>query len=586
VSDHDKEKYMNGAQALVQMLIAYETQVLFGLPGDTSIDFYDALRAESNHIRHIMARDERSAGFMADVYARLNGKPGICEGPSGAGASYLLPAVVEAHGSSVAMIALTTDNPLNYEAQGALTDLDQQRIYRSVTKWTALVKSADVLPRFVRRAFRLATSGRPGAVHLCLPKNVLGEEIVSSVHMHAEKDCVTWPSHRTRPEPKAVSRAARVLCDAERPIIVAGGGVVSSGAFEELGAISKLLNAPVVTTINGKGAMAETHALCLGVIGANGGRPYAAQAVQEADLVLFVGTKANYVNTDTWQLPSLENPPAILQIDVDPSELGNTYPIDVGLCGDARLALSDLREALEDIRQSPPDRDSWLAGIMRDKAAWRAQIESSVANPSGGISSRRVIQELARSLSEEAILVSDPGTTTPFVSAEFELHQPGRRVVIPRAQGGLGYAIPGVVGARLAEPDLPIVGLFGDGSFAMSAGDLATVVRVGGPTVLILFNNSCYGWIKTLQDIHHAGRYFSVDFPEAISYVDIARGFGLRAAQINEPDEIGPAVRKALRVGEPSFFEVVIPPQYEEIPPVAPWQKAFAARDNSTNGDI
>lgn len=576
---------MNGAQALVQLLISYQTQVMFGLPGDTSVDFYDALRAESNRIRHIMARDERSAGFMADVYARLSGKPGICEGPSGAGAAYLLPGVIEAHGSSVAMIALTTDNPLNYEAQGALTDLDQQQIYRSITKWTALVKSADVLPRFVRRAFRLATSGRPGAVHLSLPKNVLREEITSPLHMHVEKDCITWPSYRTRPDLEAVSRAARKLWNAERPIIVAGGGVVSSGAFEELGAISKLLNAPVVTTINGKGAMAETHPLCLGVIGANGGRPYAARAVQEADLVLFVGTKANYVNTDTWRLPSLENPPTILQIDVDPAELGNTYPIDEGLCGDARLALIDLRGALEDIRQSPPDRGTWLTGIRRDKAAWRAQVEGLVSNSTGRISSQRVIKELGRSLPEEAFLVSDPGTTTPFVSAEFELRQPGRRVIFPRAQGGLGYAIPGVVGARLARPDLPIVGLFGDGSFAMSAGDLATVGRVGGPTILILFNNSCYGWIKTLQNIYYAGRYFSVDFPEEISYVDIARGFGLRATQIHEADEIGPAVRKALSSGDPSFFEVMIPTQYEEIPPVAPWQKAFDARRDNRNGD-
>ncbi|MCJ7623848.1 MAG: thiamine pyrophosphate-binding protein [Anaerolineaceae bacterium] len=575
---------MNGAQALVQMLIAYETQVVFGLPGDTSVDFYDALGAETSRIRHIMARDERSAGFMADVYARLSGKPGICEGPSGGGASYLLPGVVEAHGSSVAMIALTTDNPLNYEAQGALTDLDQQQIYRAVTKWTALVKSADVLPHFIRRAFRLATSGRPGAVHLSLPKNVQREEIVSPVHMHAEKDCMAWPSHRTRPDPEAVSRAAQKLWNAERPIIVAGGGVVSSGAFDELSAISKLLNAPVTTTINGKGAMAETHPLCLGVIGANGGRPYAAQAVQEADLVLFVGTKANYVNTDTWRLPSLENPPTILQIDVDPAELGNTYPIDVGMCGDARLALTDLRDALEEIRQSPPGRDTWLNGINRDKSAWRAQIERSASSWTGQISSQQVIQELNRSLPEETILVSDPGTTTPFISAGFELSQPGRRIIIPRAQGGLGYAIPGVVGARLARPDLPIVGVFGDGSFAMSAGDLATVARVGGPTILILFNNSCFGWIKTLQNINYAGRYFSVDFPEAINYVDIAKGFGLRAILIHEPDEIGPAVKNALSSGEPSFFEVKIPPQYEEIPPVAPWQKAFAARRDKSIG--
>lgn len=564
---------MKGAQALVELLIRYDTQVVFGLPGDTTVDFYDALYAESGRITHLMARDERSAAFMADVYARLSGKPGICEGPSGGGTTYMLPGVVEAHGSSVALIALTTDNPLSYEAQGALTDLDQQQIYRSVTKWTALVKSADVLPGFVRRAFRLATSGRPGAVHLSLPKDVLAQKITTPVQMHAEEACKSWPAHRTRPESGAVSKAAQKLLSAERPVVVAGGGAVSSGAYAELSAVAELLNAPVSTTINGKGAIAETHPLSLGVIGANGGRPYAARVVQEADLVLFVGTKVNYVDTDSWQLPPLANPPTILQIDVDPSELGNTYPIEEGMCGDAKLALADLLEALREICPSPPDRSAWLEGIAREKAAWRAQVKRATLSSRGLINPQRVIQELQRVLSQDAILVADPGTPTPFVSAEFELSQPGRWVICPRAQGGLGYAIPGVVGARLAKPEFPVVGLCGDGSFAMSAGDLATVARVGGPTVLILFNNGCYGWIKALQDLYYGGRYFSVDFDEPISYLDVARGFGLPGTQIHHAKEIGPVVQNALDDGDPFFIEIATAPEHEVIPPVAPWQR-------------
>jgi acetolactate synthase-1/2/3 large subunit len=321
--------------------------------------------------------------------------------------------------------------------------------------------------------------------------------------------------------------------------------------------------------------MAETHPLCLGVIGSNGGRPYAAQAVQEADLVLFVGTKANYVDTDNWRLPSLVHPPTILQIDVDPSELGNTYPIDEGLCGDAMLALTDLRDALEGICQTTPSRDNWLDSIMRNKNTWRAQVERQAANSNGRIKPQRVIKELERNLPEEAILISDPGTPTPFVSAEYELRHPGRWAISPRAQGGLGYAIPGVVGARLARPDQPIVGLCGDGSFAMSAGDLATVARVGGPTILILFKNNCYGWIKALQGLYHDERYFSVDFPEPLSYVDIARGFGLRTIQVHEPDEISPSVKKALGYGDPCFIEIISPSEMEEMPPVAPWQRTL-----------
>jgi acetolactate synthase-1/2/3 large subunit len=578
---------MNGAQALVETLIRYDTEVVFGLPGDTTVDLYDALHAQvqadggSHHITHLMARDERSAAFMADVYARLSGKPGICEGPSGGGATYMLPGVVEAHGSSVALIALTTDNPLGYEAQGALTELDQPQIYRSVTKWTALVKHPDMVARFLRRAFRLATSGRPGAVHLALPKDVLSGGVTAPPRLYGEEACKSWPAFRTRPATDAVSRAARLLLSSERPVIVAGGGAVSSGAFAELRGVSDRLQAPVATTINGKGSVAETHPLSLGTIGANSGRPYAAQVLGEADLVLFIGSKVNYVDTDSWRYPPLADPPAVVQIDVDPTEIGNTYRVDEGLCGDAKMTLADLLRALEEEGSSPPERGKWLELISIQRAAWRSRTRRLAESSAVPVMPRRVIAELEGVLSEEALLVCDPGTPTPFVASEFEVHKPGRRVVIPRAQGGLGYAIPGVVGARLAKPDLPVVGLCGDGSFAMSAGDLATVARVGGPIVLILFNNGCYGWIKALQEYYHGSRFYSVDFEEELSYTDVARGFGLRARQVRDPEEIRPALQEALGYGSPVLVEVLVAPEHEADTPVAPWEREEAARAGS-----
>jgi acetolactate synthase-1/2/3 large subunit len=564
---------MNGAQALVQSLIDYGVVVVFGLPGDTSIDLYDALRAQSGRITHIVARDERSAAFMADVYARLSGKPGVCEGPSGGGATYMLPGVTEAHGSSVALVALTTDNAIPYAEQGALTALDQPLLYATVTKWAARVPRAEMLPRYVRRAFRTATSGRPGAVHLSLPKDVLGCEVPSDVRIYAEQACTSWPAYRARPAVDATDRAARTLLDAERPVIVAGGGALSSGAHEELLALAQFVNAPVATTINGKGAVAEIEPLSLGVIGANGGRPYAAQVVREADLVLYVGCKVNYVDTDSWQAPSLADPPAILQIDADPTELGNNYPLAEGLCGDARLALADLLEALQVYRSSPFERQDWLAHIAGLKATWQAQVATLAVSDQRPISPYRVIAELQKALSEDTILVCDPGTPTPYVAAQFELPRPGRWSISPRAQGGLGYAIPGVVGARLAQPEAPIVGLCGDGSFAMSAGDLATVARVGGPTVLVLFNNGSYGWIKALQKLHRGGRYYSVDLDEPIDYVQVARGFGLEGTRVDDPDAIGPSLRDALDHDGPFFIEIPTASEHEVTPPVAPWQR-------------
>jgi acetolactate synthase-1/2/3 large subunit len=574
---------VNGAQALVEMLIRYGTEVVFGLPGDTSVDWYDALRAEAQHITHVMTRDERSAAFMADVYSRLAAKPGICEGPSGGGATYMLPGVVEANGSSVAMIALTTDNPVSYEAQGALTDLSQPQIFGSVTKWTTLVKLADTLPRFIRRAFRLSTSGRPGAVHLALPKDVLSQQLTLPLDLHIEPACKTWPAYRTRTTPDVIERAVRKLLAAERPVIVAGGGAVSSDAHSELLAVAKWLNAPVATSINGKGAIMETSPLSLGVIGANGGRPYAAEVVQEADLVLFVGSRVNYVDTDNWRTPSLARPPVVLQIDIDPSEIGNNYPIDEGMCGDAKAVLGDLFEALKETGAAPKDRSAWLARIEKARAAWRSRVLEQASSSQIPLAPQRIVHELRQALPQETVYICDPGTPTPFLAAEFELNRPGRWMISPRAQGGLGYAIPGVVGARFAKPQSPIVGLCGDGSFVMSAGDLATVARAGGATILLLFNNGCYGWIKALQKLYCKGGYFSVDFTEPVNYLRVAEGFGLRGTQINEPGQIGGALKEALAYGGPFFIEINTAPEHEVIPPVAPWQRR-ADREATTTG--
>ncbi len=565
---------MNGAEVLVHELLLYDTDVVFGLPGDTSIDLYDALRATGGRIKHIVARDERSAAFMADVYARLTGKPGICEGPSGGGATYMLPGIVEAHGSSVALIALTTDNPIDYEAQGALTDLNQPAIFSSVTKWATRVPRADMLPRFLRRAFRLATSGRPGAVHLALPKDVLGQDVSEAAAIYAEEACARWPAYRTRPAAADVERLARGLLAAERPVIIAGGGAVSSGAFAELLTVAELLNAPVATTINGKGAIAETHCLSLGVIGGNGGRPYANQVVQEADLVLFVGTKVSYVDTDNWRAPSRAKPPVVLQIDVDPTEIGNNYRLTDGLCGDAQLTLADLATALRQLLPAPIGRDALLARIASLKATWRAEIAALAARACQPIMPQCVVAELQEALPAETVLVCDPGTPTPFMAAEYELRCPGRWMISPRAQGGLGYAIPGVVGARLARPAQLVVGLCGDGSFAMSAGDLVTIARVGGPTVLILFNNRSYGWIKALQKLQGGGRYFSVDLDEPIDYVQVAAGFGLRGKRVTSSQEIGPALHEALSYGGPYLIEIPTAGEHDVIPPVAAWQRA------------
>jgi acetolactate synthase I/II/III large subunit len=561
---------LNGGQLVVEMLKAYGVRYVFGVPGDTGLAFYDALRDAQAEICHVLARDERSAAYMADVYARVSARPGVCEGPSGAGATYLASGLAEAHASSVPVVALLSDTPVRSEDCNVLTALDQPALFAPVTKWTTLVKETCRIPAAMRQAFRIATSGRPGAVQLTLPMDVLGGRASNGSRpapdLHAEAACRTYPAYRTRPDPAAVERAVDLLVKARRPVIVAGGGAVGSGAWQELTALAEALGAPVGTSICGKGAIAEDHPLSLGVVGGNGGRPYANDVVAAADLLLFVGNKTDSVTTSNWSLPPRANNKIIVHLDVDPVEVGRNYETDVGLVADARLGLADLAAAVR-ARNVPP-RPNPLARLEDEIAAFWSEFEAKARHNgrAAPVKPQRIIRALADLLPADSIVVADAGTPTPFAAAYLR-SRAGRQVIIPRGYGGLGYAIPGAIGAKLARPDAAVVGLIGDGSFGMSAGELETVARLGLPVTFVQFNNACFGWIKVSQELFHGGRTFGVDFWD-VDYAAIARGFGMQGVRVEDPAGVEPALREALASGRPAFIDVVTEPESSEVPPV------------------
>ena len=567
---------MKVGEAIVRLLEAYGVEYIFGVPGDTSMPFYDALYDAPGSIKHVLARDERSASFMADVYARLSYKPGICEGPSGAGATYIVPGVAEAHATSIPVIALTSDTPLSADGKGVLTELDQEALFAPVTKWRARLKRGDKTLETVARAFRIATSGRPGAVQITLPHDVLNEEL-GSFDLYADEECKTYPAHRTRPDPTAVQRAADLLMEAQRPVMVAGGGAVISQAWNEITDLAESLTMPVGTSINGKGSISEDHPLSIGIVGGNGARPYANRIVEAADLIFFVGCKTDSVTTNNWTLPSPSAGITILHVDVDPKEIGNNYPTAAGVAGDAKLALADLLEALpaEHKRLSPVK--ARLDEISGETANWWNQAKPKMQSDSVPIKPQRVMRELMDVLPRDSVIIADAGTATPFTSA-FYKSPAGRNVIIPRGYGGLGYALPGVVGAKLARPEATVVGLIGDGSFGMSAGELETISRLRLPVTILQFNNSCFGWIKTLQSLYYDARYVSVDFSADTDHAAIARGFGLRGVRVEQPEDLGPAIQAAVRSSEATFLDVVTESEETELPPVHKWQQTVQDR--------
>ena len=562
---------MNTAQVLVELLKEYHVEYIFGGPGDTSMALYDALYAARGEITHVLARDERAASFMADAYARLAYRPGVTEAPSGGGATYVVPGVAEANGSSVPLIVLTSDVPIADEGKGTLTAIDQQRLLEAATKWSAVVKRPQMLPDIVRKAFRVATSGRGGAVHVVLPDDVLHEEVPHAA-IYAEPACRCYPSYRTQAPRTALERMLDALLAAKRPVMVAGGGAVLSGAWREMTRIAEALHIPVATTINGKGSIDEMHAWSLGVIGGNGGRPYANQMLAEADCIWYLGTKVNSLVTLKGEIPAPGKDVTVLQLDIDPAELGNNVPAALAACGDLKESLAAFLEIISSRAISVPARQ-WMPQVLAERAApfW-AEVAERAACDDMPVVPQRVIDTLGRRTPGDVVIVADPGTMTPFTAAQFRTRRAGRSMVIPRAHGGLGYAFPAAVGAAFVRPSQRIVGLLGDGSFGMSGMGLATIASLRLPVTIILFNNGSFGWIKMLQKLYYGERYLGVDFTGNMDAVAIAEAFGIRGVRITHPDRLDPAITEAMQSDEPTFIDVPTKSELEEVPPVHAWQ--------------
>lgn len=553
---------LSGAEALVRLLALHGVRHVFGLCGDTSLPFYDALYRLEHGMTHVLTRDERHAAYMADAYARVSGRPGVCEGPSGGGATYILPGVAEANESSVPLLAVTSDIGTAGRGRFVLTELDQAALFRPVAKWNGMIDRADDLPRLVRRAFRELTTGRPGAVHLGLPFDVQ-KAPVDEAELHADP----VPVPRPAPATDEVERVARLLIGAERPVLLVGGGIHAAAAWQELDEVARLLQTPVATTVSGKGALADDHPLLLGVVGSNGGSAETRAVLDAADLIVLIGCRAGSVTTERWRHPAPGRQP-IVHIDIDPRVFGANYRAEAALLADARLALAALRDHL-DTWSGPRGWDA-AARVAAAKAAKLARLRELAASATIPICPEQVIATLQDILPADSIVLADPGTPCPYVMAYLRQARPGRRIISNRAHGALGYALPAVLGAALARPEARCVALMGDGSFGMACGELETIARLGLPLALIVFSNATFGWIKAGQRAGFGGRYFSVDFGRT-DHAAVARAFGLDAVRVERPDELTPALTRAIAADRPMLVDVICQPLHEAQAPVSEW---------------
>jgi acetolactate synthase-1/2/3 large subunit len=552
---------LNGAQAVVEMLRAHGVEVVFGLCGDTSLPLYDALRSSS--LKHVLTRDERHAAYMADGYARVTGKVGVCEGPSGGGATYILPGLVEANESSIPVLAINTDISVGSRNRFTLTELDQRALMKPLTKWNAVLDRAADIPRTFRQAFEAMTTGRPGAAHIALPFDVQAAPVDAS-DVWADPSLGTYPSRRTAPDPEMVELAAKVLRSAKQPLFICGGGVVISRAEAELCELAEKLSAPVATTISGKGSIDERCAQSVGVVGSNGGTPETRAIVDAADVIVFVGCRAGSVTTERWRHPAPDQA-RIIHIDVDPAVPGRNYKVDVPLIGDARLALVALNDALGHLH-----REGDLTAVDEAKRAKFSAFERLAQSGDVPIKPERVVFELSRLLDPDAILVADPGTPCPYFSAYHVVRGTGRRYFSNRAHGALGYALAAAVGAHIGKPSVKTVAVMGDGSFGMCVGELETLVRLKLPLTAVVISNAVYGWIKAGQKAGYGQRYFSVDFG-VTDHAAVASAFGIKSWRVTDPAQVHNVLKQALAADEPTLVDIVCQPLHEAKAPVSEW---------------
>jgi acetolactate synthase-1/2/3 large subunit len=560
-----KKNTLTGGQAMVRMLEAHGVTHIFGLCGDTTLPFYDAMYQLDHNITHILTRDERHAAYMADAYARVTGKVGVCEGPSGGGATYILPGVVEANESSIPVLAFTSDVSTSSRGRYPLTELDQKALFAPLTKYNNMLDDAARLPAEIRATFRAMTSGTPGAAHLGLPFDTQKNEVMPE-EIHGDVSLGSFPSSRSCAERSAIEAAVKALASSRNGIIVCGGGIVLSGAENELAQLARSLNIPVATTVSGQGTIAETDPLALGVVGSNGGVQQTRAVVDAADLVFYIGCRAGSVTTERWRSPEVGT--KIIHLDSNPQVIGANYQTAVTLVGDAKLTINAMNEALSSTSATADHQgDDRVKTAVDSKFNEFNTLASSNDSP---ILPERVIADLQTVLNDDAIICADPGTPCPYFSAFYKWPKSGRHFITNRAHGALGYALAASMGAQFGRPDAQVVAAMGDGSFAFCCGEMETIVRYKLPITMIVFSNSVFGWIKAGQQSGFGERYHNVDFSRT-DHAAVASAYGIKSWTVDDPAKLAGVLQEAVAHDGPTLVDIISQPLQEANAPVSEW---------------
>ncbi|NPV69074.1 MAG: biosynthetic-type acetolactate synthase large subunit [Firmicutes bacterium] len=541
---------VTGAEALLEAIEREGVEIVFGYPGGAVLPIYDAFhkRKARSGLKHVLVRHEQSAAHAADGYARATGKTGVCLATSGPGATNLVTGIACAFMDSVPLVALTGQVAVCMLGSDAFQEADMTGITMPITKHSYLVKDAADIPRVVREAFHIASTGRPGPVLIDLPRDVCESSIEprypKAVRLPGYKPC--YDAHSMQ-----VQKAAATLNNAKRPIICAGGGVLSSGASGQLLELAEKATIPVVTTMIGIGSFPRNHPLSLGMLGMHG-LPSANRAVMEADVLLALGCR--FADRVTAKAREFAPNAQIIHVDVDPAEIGKNVRADIPIVGDISRVLAALIPHVKAAEADGAGRKSWVEGMR------------AIQPPEPSLPFK-IVEALASVAPPEAVVTTDVGQHQMWVAQHYPFTKP-RTFISSGGLGAMGYGLPAAVGAQLGLPGRTVIHVSGDGSFQMNMHELSTVVAHRLPIKMIVMNNDSLGMVRQLQHYYCGARYCQIDLEANPDFVKIADAYGIPGFKVGSQDEVEPALRKAFEVDGPALVDIKVPASINVVPMV------------------
>ncbi len=557
---------LSGARIVLEVLKEQGVDTVFGYPGGTILNIYDELY-DFEGIRHYLTSHEQGAAHAADGYARATGKVGVCFATSGPGATNLVTGIATAYMDSVPLVAITANVALPSLGKDSFQEVDIAGVTMPITKHGYIVKDVNLLADTLRKAFRIARSGRPGPVLVDITKDVTANKAEFKPEKPELSTGVSAPRPLSQDSEEAVARAIKLITKAKRPFIYTGGGTVISGAAKELSEFAHKISAPVCDTLMGKGGFDNNDPLYTGMIGMHGTKA-SNFGVSQCDLLIAIG--ARFSDRVVGNAKKFAQGAKVIHIDIDPAEINKNIKCDISIIGDVKEVLRLLNEKLE-----PSEHDEWLGMIEKLKE------EHPLSYDRSKLTCPYVIEELYRLTKGEAIITTDVGQHQMWAAQFYKYSEP-RTFISSGGLGTMGYGLGAAIGAKVGRPDKTVVNIGGDGCFRMNMNELATASRYNIPIIQIVINNSVLGMVRQWQTLFYNKRYSSTVLTDKVDYVKVAEGLGCGARRISKPEEVSETIKWALSQDGPVLLECVIDEDdkvFPMVPAGAPISEAFDESD-------